>query len=112
MPLTAADFKRPSGRLSPAWFTDDLGTSLTAWLVDAGAVSSDEAAQAAWVYYRAYQSLADDRALVAASRSVGGVSESFTDEQWRHWQRLADDALSEFDGLSGLGGPYFTPFCM
>ena len=108
MALVAADFKRPTGRLSPTWFVDDLDTALAAWLLEAQAKASDESLQAAWVYHRAYQALADDRALVAATTAADDIRESFSDSQVAHWQKLANEARAEYDRLSGLGGPHFT----
>ena len=111
MPLVAADFKRPTGRLSPDWFVDDLDASLTAWLAEAVTKTSDEAIQAAWVYHRAYQTLADDRSLVAATTAADDIRESFSDSQVAHWQKLADSMRAQYERLAGLGGPYFTPIC-
>lgn len=111
MAVLISDFERPTGRLSPDWFADDLDEALTAWLAEAVAKSSDEASQRAWVYHRAYQTLADDRALVAQSVAADDIRESFSDSQVTHWQRLADAALSEYEGLAGLGGPHFAPIC-
>lgn len=111
MPVTAADFKRPTGRLAPEWFAADLDVNLTAWILEAQAKSSDETTQRAWVYHRAYQTMADDRALIAATTAADDIRESFSDSQISYWQRLADAALSEFERLTGVGGPYFTPIC-
>lgn len=110
MSLAIADFKRPTGRLAAAWFTDDLSAALTVWLAEAITLSTDEAVQVAWVYHRAYQTLADDRALTAATTAADDIRESFTDAQLTRWQTLADGERSRFDALTGSsGGPVITP---
>jgi hypothetical protein len=104
MALTAADFRRPAGQLRADWFVDDLDTLLAAFIAEAEAKSSDEDAQRAWVYHRAYRTLADDRALVAATIAADDIRETFSDSQLRHWADLAARAAAQFDALTGAGG--------
>lgn len=110
MALTVEQFKRPAGRLSPAWYQDDLDTLLAALIAEAEARTGNEAAQVAWVYHHAYQTLADDRALIAQTIAADDVRETFSDQQLGHWQRLADSMLAQYNNLTGAasGGAVFT----
>lgn len=104
MPLTTASFQRPAGRLNPNWFEDDLEETLTALLAEAATKTSDEDAQTAWVYHRAYGLLADDAAAKAAERAADDIRERFTDAQIAHWQRLAARFLADYHAATGTGG--------
>ena len=81
MALTTAALTRPAGRLSAAWFgaAFDLDAALTTWLSQATDATTDEEAQAAYVYWRAYEALADDRMMEPAQQSVGIKSDAYTD---------------------------------
>lgn len=111
MALTTSQFKRPTGRLSPTWFADDLDALLTALIQQAEGLTSNEAAQVAWVYHRAYQTLADDRALIAQTIAADDIRETYSEKQLAHWQNLADSMLAKYEHLTrtSAGGPVFTP---
>lgn len=111
MALTPSEFKRPTGRLSASWFVDDLDASLAAFIAEAQDLTANEVAQAAWVYHRAYQTLADDRALIAQTVAADDVRETFGDAQIAHWQRVAQDYFDEFTAANGtpVGGPVLQP---
>lgn len=108
--LTVDQFKRPIGRLNPSWFEDDLDALLTALRTEAQERTTLESAQVAWVYYRAYQTLADDRALVAQTIAADDVRETYSEAQLGHWQRLADSMLAQYEHVLGVagGGAVFT----
>lgn len=95
MALVASDFTRPTGRLDPAWFSN-LSTDLAAWITEAEAKSSVEAAQRAWVYYRAYADLADAVMMRPAQQASEGDSVTRTAAQLAHWARQRDRALAQY----------------
>lgn len=111
MALTTANFTRPAGRLNPAWYEDDLNALLTALITQAEGLTSDEAAQTAWVYARAYGVLADDAMARPATMAADDIRKSFSDAQLTSWRRIAQDHMDEFNSLTGgaVGGPVLQP---
>lgn len=101
MPLTAADLLQPMGELSPTDFPVDY---VTAWLSEAVSKTSNEDAQKAWAYHRAYSFFADGMHAGAASERVGGISASISDKQFDYWSTQARNRLDEFQRLMGGGG--------
>jgi hypothetical protein len=106
--LTAESFQQPAGRLQAAWYpSDNLSTLLTAWLDEATANTVDvtaedqEAAREAWVYYRAFQKLADDLLIEPASQTAGVRTSQFSDAQLSRWAGQASTYLSTYQSLTG-----------
>lgn len=112
MALTKDSFKRPQGRLNPAWYEGgDLDDMLEAWLAEAQAKTSSEPAQEAWVYHRAFQALADDRLLQPATVAADDIREAYAPEQLAMWRRWADEYRARYDALTngGAAAPVITP---
>ena len=102
MSWAADDFVQPVGQLNPAWFPNaDLTVSVQAWLDDAESKTDDTNAQQAWVYYRAFQSLADEFHLALAGASEGAVSGYKAVTQFQYWRRRADRELARYRGALG-----------
>lgn len=103
MALTADDFTRPAGRLDTSWLTD-LSTTLAALITEAEAKTTTESAQKAWVYYRAYGMIVDDKMFAAAQRSADDISETITPAQLAYWKALRAGALNDYRQTIG-GSP-------
>ena len=114
---------QPIGELSNHFFPQgDLTTQVEGWIVAAqekveADTSIDEAdhnrAAAAWVYYRAYDYIANQlRSLPnSVSEGSGAISVAYTATQFRDYERKALAKLVEFNGLrSGNSsiGSHFT----
>lgn len=108
MPLAITDFKRPKGRLTAAWFVDDLDTLLTELLTQATAASSDETTQEAFVYAKAFSILVDDMMHAPASYKLGPKSEQVTPAQLAHFRSERDRYQAKLDALTGVGGAVLT----
>lgn len=100
MALTTSTFVRPAGRLSAAWFVDTLDDLLTAYLTEADSLTTDEDAQEAWVYYRAYATLVDDLTARPMREAVDDVSIARTQAQLDHWRRLRDQAKADYHRIT------------
>jgi hypothetical protein len=101
MSLTAADFIAPAGELTPGLFPgENLTTLVSAWLVDAVALTDDEARQRHWVLHRAYVTVSHRFHVGLASESKGPVSASRSEAQFKYWAALADRHLRGFSGAS------------
>lgn len=111
MPLTATDFLRPTGRLSSSWLDgDDFAAILTALIAEAADKDpSNEEAQRAWVYYRAFSILADEAAARPGLEHVDDVRRAYARDQRDHWKLVAAEYLAEYQGITGgiVGGPVF-----
>lgn len=102
MPLTPEAFIAPKGRFTPDLFPGlTLETALEAWIEDAEAQSEDEAAQAAWVEYRALDAIVVRLNSEPAQQRDRDKSDAFTDSQLKHWTRERDKALARFRALTG-----------
>lgn len=100
MALTTDDFVRPAGRLTAAWYRDDLAGLLTAYLAEAATLTEDEDAQEAWVYYRAYATLVDDLTMRPMREAADDVSIARTQAQLDHWRRLRDQAKADYHRIT------------
>jgi hypothetical protein len=102
MRWAADDFVQPVGQLNPAWFPNaDLTVSVQAWLDDAESKTDDTNAQQAWVYYRAFQSLADDFHQGVATAREGEITGTRSEQQFRYWSRRADRELARYRDALG-----------
>ena len=98
MALTISDLIEPTGELSEELFPGkDLDEFVTAWLAEAETKSESESAQRAWVYHRAYRTVADRLNGDVISGSEGSVSGSRAVEQLRYFERLAARYLRAFN---------------
>lgn len=109
--LTTTDLEQPVGELSNNFFPQgDLATHLLHWL--AAAKSKVEAdtridasrhndAAAAWVYYRAYDYIANQFAALpsSASEGDGAIQVSYAVTQFRYYRDLASAKLAEYNVL-------------
>lgn len=112
MALTATSFIEPAGELAEELFPGkDLEEFAAAWLAEAQAKTSSEAAQAAWVYYRAYLTVANRFNIEASTEAKGSVSASRLFSQIDYWRKRAAEHRQEFDSLTsaGTGGAYLQP---
>lgn len=118
--LTIADLKQPIGELSAELFTGtNFDTLLTGWLAQAVAkvgagVADENAAAAAWVYYRAYSYKASLQANTPNQVNFSnqpGVSKTMSADQREYFVNLANQKLAEFEGFnvadSTVGAPAF-----
>jgi len=112
MALTALSFIEPAGELSEELFPGkDLEEFTAAWLAEAQLKSGSEVAQAAWVYSRAYLTVANRMNAEAASETKGSVSAARLANQIDYWRKRALEHRHDFDILAGtsLGGAYLQP---
>lgn len=105
--MTVADLIEPLGELSDSMFTD-VDEYVAAWLTEAEGKTSNEAAQRAWVYHRAYTSLANRMHAGLASEKKGDASAARSDAQFAYWAGRASSALATFNGLTAGAGPILT----
>ena len=100
MALAVNDFTQPEGELEESYFPSvDLTAYLGTWLSQAQSkAASDEEAQEAYVYHRAFQHIADRFNNEAADLDVEDVgSRRRLVEQMRFWQRRAAEQLRAFE---------------
>lgn len=97
--MEPSDFISPTGDLTEALFPGvDLEEHVTAWLQDAQDRTSDEARQAAWVYYRAYTHIANRLHAGLASERKGDQAASIDARQFRYWEAKAQAQLAVYRG--------------
>lgn len=102
MALTVESFIAPAGRLTQDQYPNlDLEEAITAWMAEAALQADEEPAQAAWVYYRAFDTLASRLMSEAASESRGAASASRSESQLAHWVKERDRALAQYQALTG-----------
>lgn len=108
--MTVEDLIEPKGELGESLFpSGDLEEFVAAYLADAEARTSSEAAQRAWVYHRAYSSVANRLHAGLASEKKGDASAALASDQFRYWQAKAAQALADFNASAGLSpGPILT----
>ena len=110
MPLTAADFIQPTGDLHADMFPltpeeREAGTTslakltahIDAWIAEATARTTEEAAQRAWVYHRAYRAVwlrLNTQPVSAGLEGQGQVK--FSQEQIDAFGRLSEAYLVEY----------------
>ena len=117
--LTVAMLMQPTGELSEHYFPQgDAGTQVLGWmqaaksLVEAdgyiGSAAHDRAA-AAWVYYRAYDYIANQLAALPSSarEGQGAIEVSWSASQIVHYRNLARQKLAEFESVRQSAGVSF-----
>lgn len=110
MALQALDFIEPVGELSLEMFPDrNLTSFVEAWIEDAEARASSDAAQRAWVLYRAFTSVANRLNNDPASAREGNVQGAYLADQIAYWRRRADEQLAQFWAVTSPGGPVLQP---
>jgi len=111
--LTYADILDPVGKVLPSMFPSDttaaLQDRLTGWLTEAYAkpevvAITDDAvkndAARAWVYYRAFDSVANRMMLTASKVSLTDQgSQEFTNQQLAYFVSLRNSAFEDFSGM-------------
>jgi hypothetical protein len=103
MAIHHLQFQRPEGELRNEWFVDDdLNVLLDKWIADAASRSTDEVAQAWWVYYRAYGALARDFMIEPALQREGDAWEEIHKEQFAYFTAERDKALKEFNNAANV----------
>lgn len=109
MALQAADFIEPAGELNEGLFPGaDLTAYVQAWITDAESRTNDEAAQDAWVYHRAYTTIANRIHAGLASEKKGDAAASRSDAQFAYWSGRASAALARYAARTGTAGPVLT----
>lgn len=102
MALNPQDFLEPTGELSSDMFPGkDCLTLAVGWLKDAESRTTDEAAQEAWVYYRAYRNVASRLNRSLASEKRGDRQASRIATQLEYWDDLARERRADYDELTG-----------
>lgn len=109
--LNVDELQQPTGELSNSFFLQgDMDNLLTGWLLAATAkvegdsriASTDHnTAAAAWVYYRAYDYIANQIRANPASAAEGqnAIAVSWQISQSRDWANKAAAKLAEFEAL-------------
>jgi len=110
--LDTYDLKQPVGELESSLFPDttmDIDVALTGWLAqattkveaDADIATADQnAAAAAWVYYRAYTYVVQWLSTLPSSATVDGMSRTIAGDQRAHFSKKAAEWLATFEGFS------------
>lgn len=102
--MQPGDFIEPHGDLSEGMFPGvDLEEYVTAWLTDAQARTDDEARQRAWVYFRAYTSVANRLHAGLASERKADAAATVDGRQFAYWRAKAAAHLQVFQGTSASG---------
>ena len=110
MALTSTAMQYPSGELTKSMFPDEanLDDTIEIWIVDAQEKTStitdvvvQDAAQRAWVYYRAYTAIANAIAMRPSNSSYYGSErqEAWGSDRVTHFSRLASERLAQFEYL-------------
>lgn len=109
--LTVAMLMQPTGELSEHYFPQgDASTQVLGWLPEAkGIIEADSSitdanhnrAAAAYVYYRAYDYIANQLAALpsSASEGDGAIDVKYTAAQYAHFRALAARKLAEFEAV-------------
>ncbi len=102
MALVVTDFIQPQGRLRPVWF-DDIEACVAGYLEEAiekttSITDADdaEAAQVAWVYYRAYSLIYEESLISPAEQRTQETWDRWTEGQIKELGRLAGNYQQEF----------------
>ena len=110
MAVTIYDLLHPTGELERSMFPDhDLDEISAAWFTDAAtrtaamdAGDTQDAAVKAWVYYRAFTTLANWIAAKPSLHSYTGDDrrEAWGNDRVKHWQTKAEAYLAQFNTLA------------
>jgi len=98
--ITIDDLQYPSGEMQPVMFPDgDIEAALSAWLIEAIALTSDNEAASHYCYYRGYNAIANRIAATPSSEStgMGSHSVSWSDSRVKQMRDLANYHKAEFD---------------
>ncbi len=108
--LVVNDFKEPLGELQDELFPSGLDTLLSGWLAQATVkvtaatgIANQDAAAEAWVYYRAYNHIAQRMNAEAAQASLeSGVSRTIASDQRAYFSARAIYWLDAYDALDTI----------
>lgn len=98
--LTALGFIHPQGELQREWFGDSLETDLAVWITNAQSLTTDEARQRAYVYWRAYDYLTNQQVGKYSQRTVGDASYQLFGDAFHLFPRKRDEWRAKYDGSS------------
>lgn len=89
--LTPATFLRPAGRIDPDLMggTAKATATLTKLITTAQTKTSDETTQECFVYWKAFQQIADDQMSTPAMQRDRDKTDQYSGEQLAHWQQVA-----------------------
>lgn len=103
--MEPSSFIEPEGMLSESMFPGaDLEEFVAAWLTDAESRTDDEAKQRAWVYYRAYTSIANRMHAGLMSESKADASAARGANQFAYWRAKAEAQLIAYRGAGTTSG--------
>ena len=101
MALTNADFIQPTGQLATSLFPGvDVPTYVDAWIAEAEDLTEVEERQRAWVYHRAYRTIADRLNAEVGGGRAGEVSGYRLGNQFQYFTRLAQYWLRKYERVS------------
>lgn len=109
MSLTTADLIYPTGELMPLGFPDnDIEDAVTTWIAEAEAkvadlaASSQDSTAAHWVYYRAYNHLANRIAQTPSSEEwFQDVSRQWSQGRVDFFEKRATEHLDKYNEITG-----------
>lgn len=107
MALTPADFLRPVGRLDPELLggSELAGATLSALVSAAEALTSDEAAQECFVYWKTFEQVADDFTSAPIMERDRNKTDQWSTEQLDRWRSIAREYEGCFKrSISGTTG--------
>lgn len=102
MALTTTDLRYPSGEIIDLMFPDGVDVPVGKWLDEAVALTLDEEAQAAYVYWRAFSVVAT-RLMLTPSRAAtnqGAHDVSWNADRIKSVQERADFYKAKYERLT------------
>lgn len=105
--MQPSDFLRPTGRLQPKWLggPTEASTTLTALITAAEAITADEAVQECFVYWKAFQQIADGFMAGPSMQRDRNKTSQWSSDQINLWVTTAREYHACFQrGLSGSAG--------
>jgi hypothetical protein len=114
MAVVAADLIYPVGAIQTGWFAgEDLAANLTLWIADGEAAAPDGATEpqtdaiaAAWAYYRAFQSKADQIAAKPSNVQItGAVGVAQGQDRHKYFATRAASWLAEYEAALAAATP-------
>jgi hypothetical protein len=114
MAVVAADLIYPVGVVQAAWFAgEDVAANLTLWIADGVATApvgatepQTDAIAAAWAYYRAFQSKADQIAAKPSNVQItGALGVAQGDGRHKYFSTRAASWLAEYEAALAAAEP-------
>lgn len=106
--MTSADFIHPVGELTQEMFPGEtLADNIDAWITESATKSSDATARAAWVYHRAFKTVANRFYAEAMDVSIEDqVSRKRVLGQAKYWEGRSDQSLDGFLAATSQGAAF------